>query len=205
LQCLPFFSSFICASSLRPLSPASRNTLVSLSPLAHLTRAQHTNTCHAIPVLKHFASPPALNSSRHGRLRLFAYVFARVSLARTALLRALKKQTKLTGGEGIRPINGLRQAITSRLINLTVACSDPALCCCRASFAHICTPIRSAIWCIYSRNSPRTFSCPLPSPASALPRQYRKAGAAIDLFGPRPRPRRYLVQLSLRAQVCSIK
>lgn len=145
LQCLPLFTSFICASTLRPPSPASRNTLVSLSLLAHLTRAQHTNTRYAIAALKHFASPPALKSFRHGRLRLFAYVFACVSLARTALFRPRNKQTKLTGGEGIRPINGHRQAITSRLINLPVACSDPALCCCRASFTHFCTPIRSAI------------------------------------------------------------
>lgn len=37
------------------------------------------------------------------------------------------------------------------------------------------------------------------------PEQYRKAGAAIHLVGPRPRPCRSLVQLALRAQACSVQ
>jgi len=37
------------------------------------------------------------------------------------------------------------------------------------------------------------------------PRQHRKTGAAIDLVGPRPRPRRHLVQFPLRTQACSIE
>lgn len=116
-------------------------------------------------------------------------MFTRFSLVPAAPFRLSSLRSKqLTGGEGIRPIDCLQQhnhcvllifRLRAQILHFTVAepvCSSPHI----DTFGYLV---------LNFENLSRTFLYPAITRAQAETEQHRKAGAAIDLVGPRPRPR----------------